>query len=230
MLAILFCRLLDPQNEEKQINTIVERHFLQRGSQFNDPYLKSLGRWLCGDYVKAVNELNPVFVSHIDQLYKTVDAFDLAFTDKVRAQDPSTLYPTLSQTSQVSLGLLTRLQKAPEVKRLLNKNWQLDKPPAKGGGMFDDLLDYDSEEEDEKEPEPDESESIQVKELDLMTDIIKALMKFGHTALALIVIRENPSIFEQAAEEVKRLVARTQVSDVMHQKTLNAEMLLMTRT
>ena len=29
-----------------------------------------------------------------------------------------------------------------------------------------------------------------------MTDIIKALLKFGHTALALIVVRENPSIFE----------------------------------
>lgn len=87
-------------------------------------------------------------MSHIDQLYKTVDAFDLASTEKVKTQDPSTtLYPTLSQTSQVSLALLTRLQKAPEVKRLLNKNWQLDKPPAKGGGMFDDLLDYDSEEE-----------------------------------------------------------------------------------
>ena len=62
-----------------------------------------------------------------------------------------------------------------------------------------------------------------------MASILKSLLKSGHTALALIVMRENPSISEQLAEDVKRLVARTQVSDVMHQKALNADMLLMTR-
>lgn len=149
MLAILFCKLLDPQNEEKQINAVAERHFLQRGSKFNDPYLKSLGQWLSGQYVEAVNELAPVFVSHTDQLYKNVDEFELAFTDKVTNQDSTTKqHPTLCKISEVSIALLARLHKAPEVKRLLNKNWQLDKPPAKGGGMFDDLLDYDSEEEE----------------------------------------------------------------------------------
>lgn len=36
--------------------------------------------------------------------------------------------------------MITRLRKVPEVKRILNKDWQLDKKTKKGGSIFDDFL------------------------------------------------------------------------------------------
>lgn len=56
-------------------------------------------------------------------------------------------YPLLAKSSYESIELLTRLRKVPEVKRLLNKDWQLDKKSKMGAGMFDDLMGSDSEEE-----------------------------------------------------------------------------------
>lgn len=72
-------------------------------------------------------------------------------------------FPCLSETSYTDLELLARLRKAPEVKRLLNKDWKLDSKPKKGGGMFDDLDDYDSEGEPKSESEPEQAETITVQ-------------------------------------------------------------------
>lgn len=46
-----------------QVDIIAKEHFIQRGTTFNDPYLKSIGQWLLGEYVKAVNELQPTSIS-----------------------------------------------------------------------------------------------------------------------------------------------------------------------
>jgi len=39
----------------------------------------------------------------------------------------------------------------PEVKRLLNKDWQLDKKAKKGGSIFDDFLNQGSSSEEEQQ-------------------------------------------------------------------------------
>jgi len=50
-LAVVICRLQDPNNEKKQMDLIAEKYFIERGTLFNDPYLKNLGKWLKKDYV-----------------------------------------------------------------------------------------------------------------------------------------------------------------------------------
>lgn len=57
---------------------IVNEHFIQKGTQYNDPYLKSIGQWHSAQYVKAVNELTPNKISAADSLFKSVKEFDLA--------------------------------------------------------------------------------------------------------------------------------------------------------
>jgi hypothetical protein len=47
------------------------------------------------------------------------------------------------------LDILVRLRKIPEVKKLLNKDWQLDKKTKKGGSIFDDFLGSGSSSEEE---------------------------------------------------------------------------------
>ena len=63
------CRVQDPNNETKALDKIVEKYFTERGKQFNDPYIRSLGKWLLKDYVAAVNELQPALLnSNIEHL------------------------------------------------------------------------------------------------------------------------------------------------------------------
>jgi hypothetical protein len=57
VLAVLMCRIQDPNNETKALDKVVETYFTQRGTKFNDPYIRSLGKWLLKDFVVAVNEL-----------------------------------------------------------------------------------------------------------------------------------------------------------------------------
>lgn len=58
----------------------------------------------------------------------------------------------------------------PEVKRVLHKDWQLDKKSKAGGGMFDDLMDSDEEEEQEQVVE--DKEEIEVDETVLLESIV----------------------------------------------------------
>ena len=52
--------------------------------------------------------------------------------------------------------MMVRLRKSPEVKRVLNKDWALDKKVKKGGSIFDDFLAPESESSDEEEQAPKE--------------------------------------------------------------------------
>lgn len=73
------CRVRDPGNETKVIEKIVETHFLQRGTQFEDPYLRSIGKWILKDYVSAVNELQQTQANdHMDHFFSHVPEFDLS--------------------------------------------------------------------------------------------------------------------------------------------------------
>jgi hypothetical protein len=142
LLALLMCRLIDPASTSQ-----VARLLLSKGVEFNDPYYKSLGQWYLGEYVQAANSLAPVAISSADQLFKNVKKFDLLDSSVSEVVLQSDDYPLLAKSSLESVELLVRLRKVPEVKRLLNKDWQLDKKSKMGAGMFDDLMGSDSEEE-----------------------------------------------------------------------------------
>jgi hypothetical protein len=62
------------------------------------------------------------------------------------------------------------MRKVPEVKRLLHKDWELDKKSKAGGGMFDDLMDYDSEEEEVAVVQ--KNEEIEIDETNLLESIV----------------------------------------------------------
>lgn len=51
------------------MDLIAEKYFIERGTLFNDPYLKNLGKWLKKDYVKAVNVLESKKISSIDHMF-----------------------------------------------------------------------------------------------------------------------------------------------------------------
>lgn len=75
-------------------------------------------------------------------------------------------YPLISHSNYCILDLVTRLHKAPDVKRMLNKNWTLDKKPGKGGGsIFDDFLADDDSSSEEEEEQQQEQISINNEEL-----------------------------------------------------------------
>jgi len=87
------------------------------------------------------------------------------------------VFPLVSPSSYLSLDLYTKLQKAPDVKRMLNKKWSLDKKPGKGGNsIFDDFLgggDSSSEEEEQEE------EKLKVDESKLLTNALVNSIKQG---------------------------------------------------
>lgn len=70
----------------------------------------------------------------------------------------------------------------PEVKRLLNKDWKLDKKSKMGAGMFDDW--DDDEDEDKVESSEEENETIKVNEIELLQHIVEDLINSGHTSTA----------------------------------------------
>ena len=59
------------------------------------------------------------------------------------------IFPPVAKVSFESLDMIVRLRKVPEVKRLLNKDWQVDKKAKKGGSIFDDFLGSGSSSEEE---------------------------------------------------------------------------------
>jgi hypothetical protein len=72
--------------------------------------------------------------------------------------------------------MMVRLRKSPEVKRILHKDWALDKNVKKGGSIFDDFLAPESESsEEEKAPE----EQIIVDESKVMSTAIHGLLAKG---------------------------------------------------
>ena len=84
---------------------------------------------------------------------------------------------------------MVRLRKCPEVKRILNKDWTIDKA-GKGKGaksIFDDLLCEDSSSsEEEKAPK----EQITVDESFVLAESLEKVLAFGETPLAMLLMIE----------------------------------------
>ena len=59
LLALLICRVVDPENKTGEIEKVTQKWFIDRGEQFNDPFLINIGYWLRKDYIKSVNQLSP---------------------------------------------------------------------------------------------------------------------------------------------------------------------------
>ena len=62
MLAITTCRMLllthhDDPKIQLELDQIYEKYFINRGEDFSDIYLKSLGFWGKKQYIQAVNAL-----------------------------------------------------------------------------------------------------------------------------------------------------------------------------
>lgn len=79
VLALLMCRIMDPEGKSGCANSLLEEWFVKRGEKFNDPFLINTGHWLKKDFVKSVNELAPDHEdSGLDYFYKNnVTEFDL---------------------------------------------------------------------------------------------------------------------------------------------------------
>ena len=69
----------------------------------------------------------------------------------IEKEDDVPSYPLISQKSFVVLDLVKKLQKAPDVKRMLNKDWTLDKKKGQKS-IFDDFLGSGSESAEEEAP------------------------------------------------------------------------------
>lgn len=138
VLAILMCRIHDPEGKTGALNTLLDKWFIQRGEKFNDPFLANIGYWLKKEFVKSVNQLAPDKEDNcLSYFYKKeVSEFDLVSTRSVvdianddrsapaaagPADDESIVYPIVSKRSYVVLDLVKRLRKAPDVKRALNQ-------------------------------------------------------------------------------------------------------------
>jgi len=91
-------------------------------------------------------------------------------------------YPIVSPLSYQSLDIMVKIKKSPDIKRMLNKNWALDKQPKgkKGGSIFDDFM--GSEEESSEEEQP--IEQITVDESKILSFVIADLLLSGQTPLA----------------------------------------------
>ena len=55
VLAILMCRVIDPEGKTGCLNNLLDQWFIQRGTTFNDPFLISIGYWLKKEFVNSVN-------------------------------------------------------------------------------------------------------------------------------------------------------------------------------
>ena len=55
VLAILICRIQDPEGKTGVLNTLLDKWFIERGEKFNDPFLTNIGFWLKKEFVKSVN-------------------------------------------------------------------------------------------------------------------------------------------------------------------------------
>ncbi len=129
------------------------------------------------------------------------------------AEQYSDVHPPVSQGSYHALDLMVRLRKSPEVKRMLNKDWALDKGVKKGGSIFDDFLAPESDsEEEEKKPA---KEQIAVDEGQLMGAAIAGLLAKGHTSVALLLTLEWPSFVAALPAETKLKLANTLVLDTV---------------
>ena len=90
------------------------------------------------------------------------------------------------------LDLVKKLQKAPDVKRLLNKGWSLDKKKGQKS-IFDDL---DGSESSEKE---EEKEMITVQEQDILSFAVEKTLHQRFTVLGLLLIEENSALKKKIA-------------------------------
>jgi hypothetical protein len=46
VLAVLVCRLVDPEDKSGEMKKLTQTWFIERGEKFNDPYLVNMGHWL----------------------------------------------------------------------------------------------------------------------------------------------------------------------------------------
>ena len=112
----------------------------------------------------------------IEQFLEQVPEFDLTAA-KTNVKSAEITYPIISLLSYQSLDLMVKMKKSPDVKRMLNKNWALDKQPKskKGGSIFDDFM--GSEEESSEEEQP--IEQITVDESKILSFVIAELLLSG---------------------------------------------------
>jgi len=150
VLAILMCRIQDPEAKTGCLDKLLQQWFIERGLQFNDPFLMNIGYWLKKEFVTSVNQLDPnkedSCIAYLGR--NDVAEFDLSSAEVQPAgqgvTDGAKVYPIVSKRSYIIIDLLKRLRQAPDVKRALNKAWANAKAPSKGGSIFDDFLGGDS--------------------------------------------------------------------------------------
>ena len=59
VLAVLMCRITDPEDKSGCLDKVLTKWFIERGNKLNDPFLVNIGFWLKKEYIKSVNMLNP---------------------------------------------------------------------------------------------------------------------------------------------------------------------------
>ena len=195
------CRIFDPENGTGEIDKVAQKWFIERGEKFNDPFLINIGYWLKKEFVQAVNQLSPTMEDNcLNYLYNnTVAEFDLVPTSGKanQAEATTTVYPTVSKRSYLILDLVKKLEKSPDVKRALNKNWTLaiDRKPGKGAApsIFDDFLGGGSDSSSE-EKEEEKKEAIEVDEAQVLTHAIKQTLAQRQTIIGLLLMEENRTL------------------------------------
>jgi len=55
-LAITICRLMDGDGTNiTELKKIYKEFYIDKGKEYNDPWIASLGYWLCEDYLQSLN-------------------------------------------------------------------------------------------------------------------------------------------------------------------------------
>lgn len=203
ILAVLVCRMLmlqQPTNAQLQtfLDAIYDEHFIQRGKEFNDNYLISLGHWGKKEYIQAVNCLQTEaaeanFSEGVKHLFERENVFDLQATlarasKKPKADDALPLV-TLYAGFELPAAIVI-LRRAPRVVDALKGSNSATGYGADDGDIF---ADFDAPSTSKKAAAKAVQEKVELKidQTVLLQQMLSGFVAKKDLFSCLFLIREN---------------------------------------
>lgn len=201
ILAVLLCRMLilqQPNNEQTlqgYLDAIFDEHFIQRGKEFNDNYLISLGHWGKKEYIQAVNCLQTEvaeanFSEGVKHMFERGNVFDLQATAaQATSVDDALPLVTLYAGFELSAAIVI-LQKAPRVIDALKGNNSATGYGADDGDIF---ADFDAPSKTKKAAANTVKQKVELKidQTALLQQMLSGFVAKKDLFSCLFLIREN---------------------------------------
>ena len=194
-LAVTICRMTEGEGSE-ELKKIYKEHYIDKGTLYNDPWLTMMGRWLSGQYVKALNCISEdrgqdseAGMAGKDQLdprynifYKEESAKCRNLTDEWNFENP-----TLSTFNASIIVLCKKLEKHYLVTTALQSSApsQAKNAPVENS-IFESFMEPAEKPKEEKAVVPTEQLSFKIESLILRGAHRYSLMKLPHLALHMV--------------------------------------------